>query len=293
MKVSIIIRTLNEAHYLPELLEGIAGQIIDGAVEVIVVDSGSSDATVQIAEQGGAHLNHIAKDDFSFGRSLNLGCNNASGDILVFISGHCVPCDKNWLAALCAPIKAGEAGYVYGRQTGRDTTKFSEQQIFEKYFPPHDAPQNADFFCNNANAAIARNVWQNYLFDEEITGLEDMKLARLYVGDGGKIAYASGAMVFHIHNESWGQTRRRYEREALAMEKIAPELHLSLLDAVWFFIASIFHDWSAAIAQKSFWAVCWSVLGFRLAQYWGSYRGGKMMRALSNKQKFNYFYPHD
>ena len=64
-----------------------------------------------------------------------MGSKFASGDIFVYISGHCIPVDNLWLAKLIQPICDGSAGYTYGRQIGRDTTKYSESKIFEKYYP--------------------------------------------------------------------------------------------------------------------------------------------------------------
>ena len=134
--VSIVIRTLNEDLYLSELLESIKNQKHDDfEIETVVIDSGSSDRTIEIAQTYDARITYIEKKDFTFGRSLNMGSDFADGDILVYVSGHCVPTDRLWLTSLIKPIIDGEACYTYGRQQGRDTTKFSERKIFEKYFP--------------------------------------------------------------------------------------------------------------------------------------------------------------
>ena len=89
--ISVIIRTLNESKYLPSLLENIIRQKVDLPVEIVLVDSGSTDGTISIAKHFGCKIILIQKDQFSFGRSLNLGCEASSGLFLVFISGHCVP----------------------------------------------------------------------------------------------------------------------------------------------------------------------------------------------------------
>lgn len=291
MKISIIIRTLNEEKYLGELLTGISRQDSAHEIEVVVIDSGSTDATLAIADEASARITHIEKQNFSFGRSLNEGCDFAEGDILVFVSGHCVPSSDGWLDALVQPLVDGVAGYSYGCQLGRDTTKFSEYQVFAKYFPPHSGADNAAYFCNNANAAILRKVWQDYKFDEAITGLEDMELAKRFVRDGGTVSYVPRAGVFHIHNESWSQIRRRYEREALALQNIAPEIHLTALDAIRYFLASILHDCGQALLGRHFWREVTSILNYRSAQYLGSYKGSRPGRALSIEQKQAYFFP--
>ena len=90
--ISIIIRTYNEERYLRELLETIKVQELPySETEIIIVDSGSTDRTLPIAESFDCKITHISKKDFTFGRSLNHGCEIARGDILVFISGHCIP----------------------------------------------------------------------------------------------------------------------------------------------------------------------------------------------------------
>ena len=88
-KASIVIRTLNEEKHLEELLLACMQQKLNGLeYEVVVVDSGSIDRTLEIAERYECVVKKISREEFSFGRSLNMGCERATGDILVFISGH-------------------------------------------------------------------------------------------------------------------------------------------------------------------------------------------------------------
>ena len=160
MRASIVIRTLNEARYLGDLLTMIARQEAPGLeVETVLIDSGSTDGTVDIARAHGARVTTIDKSEFSFGRSLNRGCAFATGDILVMISGHCVPAGTDWLAALCQPLIDGVASYSYGRQIGDDDSNYAERRIFAKYFPETAAIPQDGFFCNNANAAVTRAAW--------------------------------------------------------------------------------------------------------------------------------------
>lgn len=290
--ISVIIRTLNEEKYLGELLSSINLQVkTDFDVEIVIVDSGSTDTTLEISRAFNARITYIDSSEFSFGRSLNLGCEFSKGEYLVFVSGHCVPVDNTWLRDLVNPLISNECQYTYGRQIGRDSTKFSERQLFEKYFPQESRIPQEGYFCNNANAAITREAWDCYRFDEDLTGCEDMELAKRLVGGGGKLGYVSEAAVFHIHDESWQDVKRRYEREAIALQKIMPQIHLGLVDVVNFIVQAIIKDFRAALVRKVFFKEFGRIILFRYMQYAGSYKGNHVTRQLSQKLKYKYFYP--
>jgi len=290
--VSIIIRTYNEERHLSELLTAIRDQERAwGDVEIIIVDSGSTDRTLPVAESFNCRITHISKKDFNFGRSLNQGCLLSSGDILVFISGHCVPQGRHWLTRLIEPLISGDAIYSYGRQIGRDTTKFSEYQVFEKYYPSESKIPQEGFFCNNANAALMKSAWEDTNFDEGLTGLEDMHLAKKLVAKGKSVAYVAEAGVYHIHHETWRNIKVRYERESLALRKIMPELHLGLTDVIRYYCAAVMYDLGLAAKRKVLLAEVRSILTFRLMQYWGTYKGNHRHRKLSARRKETYFYP--
>ena len=293
MRASIVVRTLNEARHLEDLLVMVARQKTNGiAVETVIIDSGSTDGTVEIAQRHGCRITRITKAEFSFGRSLNRGCHFAEGDLLVFISGHCVPVDEHWLQALCQPLIDGVASYSYGRQIGDDDSNYSERRIFAKYFPESSAIPQDGFFCNNANSALLRDVWEREPFDEVLTGLEDMELAKRLVAQGHKIAYVAEAPVFHHHSESWPQVRRRFEREALALQSILPEVHLSRLDVLRCVLTSVIGDWRAAARNGVRSTARVDMLRYRWNQYLGSYKGNHDHRRLSQRAKERFFYPH-
>ena len=66
MLISVVIRTLNEETYLGDLLSSIRSQRLpdEWSVEVVVVDSGSTDATLDIAKSHECRLTHISQEDF-------------------------------------------------------------------------------------------------------------------------------------------------------------------------------------------------------------------------------------
>jgi glycosyltransferase involved in cell wall biosynthesis len=291
INVSIIIRTLNEQRYLDQLLTAISQQKKEAInYEVVVVDSGSTDETLEIAQRHGCQVVHIKREEFSFGRSLNKGCEFANGNILIMISGHCVPKDEYWLQKLCRPILDGRAQYVYGKQIGGPESHFSEKRIFEKYFIHQSMVPQEGAYCNNANSAIDKSIWEKYRFDEDLTGLEDIELAQRLIKDGGKLAYISDAVVLHYHSESWNQVSRRFEREAIALRQIMPQLHVSLFDTFRYVATSVLNDWIFS-RKESGKSNLMDIVCYRFSQYWGTYRGNRKHRKLSHSEKERFFYP--
>ena len=292
MRISVVIRTLNEARHLPALLAGIGQQQIgDGSCEVVLVDSGSTDGTLQIAQGHGCRIVHIKKEEFSFGRSLNVGCLAATGDVLVFVSGHCIPCAPDWLAKLVAPLGHGGVVYSYGGQVGNEGTLFSERQIFAKYFPALSQVPQEGFYCNNANSALLRSEWEHTRFDEELTGLEDMYLAKDLVQRGRRLAYVAEARVFHLHDEGWRQVKRRFEREAIALQRIMPEVQLGLLDVTRYAASAIWLDFGAALQERRLGQFFSQIIAYRACQFWGAYKGNHVHRRLSRVAKERYYFP--
>jgi cellulose synthase/poly-beta-1,6-N-acetylglucosamine synthase-like glycosyltransferase len=190
-----------------------------------------------------------------------------------------------------APIREGSATYTYGGQIGGEFSKFGEKQVFSKYYPSDpDLAQNG-FFCNNANAALLRSAWQDYQFDEDLTGLEDMDLAKRLMADKHRILYVPESIVYHLHDESWGQIKTRYEREAVALHCIMPEVNFYFSDFLRYLTSSIVMDLRAALGQREVLTRIFEIFMFRLMQYWGTYRGNHVRRELSRVMKEHYFYP--
>lgn len=292
MIVSIIVRTYNEQRHLPKLLQLVAAQELPAGVDVetIVVDSGSTDNTVSIAEASEATIVHIRKADFSFGRSLNVGCAASRGDLLVFVSAHCLPVNTRWVRAFVEEFRRGGCQYVGGRQVGYRTTKFSERMIFQKYYRPTNRLRQNIPFVNNANAAIKAELWREFHFDEALTGLEDLDLAKRITRAGYHVGYVPEAVVHHIHDETWRQVQRRYEREALAMSHIWPQIHFGFRDFVFHSIVSAGRDMMSALRMRKLARHMLEILKFRFHQYLGTWRGHRLHRVVTRRMKHRYYY---
>ncbi len=217
---SIVIRTYNEARFLPDLLAAINRQRYRG-FETIVVDSGSVDGTVDIARREADKVISIQSNDFTFGYSLNVGISETKGRFIAIVSAHTLPVNEHWLGELVAPLNDEKNAMVYGRQLGGSSSTFSEARDMERTFgsrrmvlkPPR-------FFANNANSAISKALWVEHPFDETLLGLEDIEWAKYWMERHRQVVYEPRAALYHIHEESDWQVRRRYFREAVAARRI-------------------------------------------------------------------------
>jgi rhamnosyltransferase len=271
-KCSIIIRAYNEAEHIGRLLHGLKQQEYSD-FEIILVDSGSTDDTIFIAEAYGVKVVHINKDEFSFGRALNVGCRHATGEILVFVSAHVYPLYRSWLARLVMPFSDPRVTLTYGKQRGNEVNKFSEHQIFSKWFSEKSICPQTTHFCNNANCAVRRSAWEAQPYDEVLTGLEDLAWAKETQRRGGFIAYVAEAPIIHVHDETYDRIRNRYRREAIAMRTIQPGMRFGFLDMIFFIISNIIFDCIVAARDKCFFREFSSIVLFRFNQFYGTWRG--------------------
>jgi glycosyltransferase involved in cell wall biosynthesis len=290
--ISVIIRCYNEEEHIGRLLSGILQQGRKD-LEIIVVDSGSTDATLAIASRYPVRVISINKEDFSFGYSLNVGCEAATGEILVIVSAHVYPVHHDWLDNLLRPFDDDRVGLVYGKQRGNEVTKFSEHQVFAKWFPEQSNSDQGHPFCNNANAAVRRSLWERFRYDESLTGLEDLAFARKLIGAGYKVAYHAGAEVIHVHHETSKALFNRYRREAIALKENLPNERFGLFDFFHMYTKNVFSDCCQAVREDVLWLNLRPILQFRFLQFWGTYRGYAQQGAVSRKLKNKFYYPNE
>lgn len=290
-RISIIVRCYNEAEHIGRLLHGITEQTMDD-YEVILVDSGSTDGTRKIAREYRVDdVVDIAPEEFSFGRALNYGCEAANGEFCVNSSAHVHPKRNDWLEKLLEKFDDGVA-LVYGKQRGNEVTNFSENQIFEQWFPDHDINRQQHPFCNNANAAVRRELWEEYPYNERLTGLEDVAWAKKIQEVGYDISYAAEAEVIHVHDETAREIYNRYRREAYAHKQIIPEHSFSMLDLLRLSFSHIISDYRAAITEGQYWSNIFEIPKFRLLQFFGTHRGFAQEGPISNELWQRFYYPN-
>jgi glycosyltransferase involved in cell wall biosynthesis len=289
-RVALVIRCFNEEAHIGRLLTGVIRQR-RAPDEIIVVDSGSTDASLSIASAFDVRIVSIAPQSFSFGYALNIGLASTDAEIAVFASSHVYPVYDTWIERLIEPFDDPCVAMSYGRQQTPPDGRFSEQRLLSQWFPAQSTRRQRHPFCNNANAAILRSAWEQRAYNEQLTGLEDLDWAKHAMARGHSIAYVAEAPVVHVHDESFSQVANRYRREAIAHKDIYNEQHLGPATAVALAAANILGDYRQARHSGRLRGALADIPSFRIAQFLGTYQGFAQSGPVPEILKRRFYYP--
>ena len=210
--VSIVIRCRDEVHHLGPVLDAIAVQEGAPPFDVLALDSGSRDGTLELLAQRAVRVEHMAPGEFTYGRSLNRGAALARGHVVVYLSAHCRPRGRGWLAALIAPFATNDAVVgTFGRQLPVPGVNAIEAITTARNFPP--TPPAAVSF-STANGAVRRAAVLERGFDEEMPIAEDHLWASAL--PPGALVYVPSAAVEHSHPMTLAHWRSRFYAHGLA-----------------------------------------------------------------------------
>ena len=229
MRISVIIPTLNANTYLSTLVSTLRKQTLFPS-EIIVIDSASSDQTVDTAAEMGCIVKVIERKEFNHGGTRNLGAKLSSGEVLIFVSQDALPANKNFLLNLVQPIMDdAEIKATTARQVPH-TSAFPPEKFARNYnYPPVSHIRNFDdidrlgikaFFFSNVASAIEREFFEEMGgFPERVIMNEDMIFCAKVLQKGYSVAYVADAIVIHSHNYTIRQTFNRYFDIGVALEE--------------------------------------------------------------------------
>jgi rhamnosyltransferase len=217
---SIIIPTYNASKHLHFILESLKTQTIK-YYELIIIDSSSTDSTIEIANSFNAQIIKIEKKDFDHGGTRTLAAKQAKGENIIFLSQDSIPFDEKSIENIIKPFGTDEKiAAVYGRQLpNKDASVFAEHLRLFNYPENSYVSELSDrekhgirtvFFSNSFSAYKKNALAEINYFKEGLIFGEDMYAAANILLNNKKIAYASEAKVFHSHNYTISQDFRRY-----------------------------------------------------------------------------------
>jgi rhamnosyltransferase len=245
MEISVLILTKNAGQQFRGCLEAVRTQTQIEKAEVIVVDSGSTDGTLEVAKSFGVRLEQILPEDFHHARSRNFAATLASGQILVFLTQDAIPSSNHWLEAITGNFDDPDVGAVYGRQLPKPGSSMERQDALGAIYgerrivkdPAHRNGLGYRFYhFSDVNAAIRRKVWQATGFPEDLKVFEDLGIAKRILDAGWKIVYEPEACVFHSHHHTTIGLFKRYFDIGYTLKRLqiwdAPGTRSSLLQDV-------------------------------------------------------------
>lgn len=194
--VSIIIRTKNEEKWITSCIDAIKTQTYKN-IEIIIVDNQSTDKTLQKVRKN--KIKTLSIKNFLPGKALNYGIKKSKGTIIVCLSAHCIPVNKNWLFNLIKNLDDSNVAGVYGRQEPLSYSSDLDKRDLLIVFGLDKKIQIKDPFFHNANSAFLKKTWKKFPFDEKVTNIEDRVWGHAVIKNKLNIVYEPSASVYHYH----------------------------------------------------------------------------------------------
>ena len=277
-------RSCNDAWVIGDTLEAIFQQRRQD-FELINVDSGSKDGTVEIIKKFNPNFMQIPQSSYKPGPVLNMASQQSQGEILVFLNSDAIPIGKGWLSNLVAPFSDQTIAATFGcqapRPDARPIVRLDYERAFGKDSLASSFETGRNHFFSLGNSAIRRKVWEEHRFSETLQYSEDVEWSYWAKSRGYGIRYVPTAKVMHSHNYTIRQTWKRFAGEGEAEAKIFQWsswrtcfLRYSLLPL----LSAIWRDTVYCLKNLEFIELCEAPLyrcTEKLARYWGFRRGRK------------------
>jgi len=245
-ELSILILTKNGGEDFRHCLQQVYAQRGIDTAEIIVVDSGSTDGTVEFARDLGSRVEQIAPQSFHHARTRNAAAAMAQGRILVFLSQDAIPASNHWLEAITANFEDPQVGAAYGKQIPKSGASIERRDLLDTIYGDHriikdPAHRNGlgyrFYHFSDVNSAIRRDVWEFARFPEDLSVFEDLGIAKRILDAGWKIVYEPQACVFHSHHHTTMGLFKRYFDIGYTLKRLqiwnSPGTQSSLLRDGW------------------------------------------------------------
>lgn len=201
--LGVVIRTLNESEFIGRCLETLQRQRGGFELDILVVDSGSTDATLEIVRSHGARIVNLPAQDFDYSKALNVGIEEVRGELVISLSAHAIPLDGDWLETITAPFADVRVAGVSSRQVPWPDAPWQEVHRLRHQFGEaarvYSRESNGGIIFSNAASAIRRSVWTEHPFT--LPAAEDLDWAQRVVAAGWAVVYEPRTAVYHSHHE--------------------------------------------------------------------------------------------
>jgi rhamnosyltransferase len=218
--VSIIMRSYNEGWALRDTLPALRAQDYKNW-ELIVIDSGSTDGSVDLIRQAGpAHFIQIKSQEYNPSRVMNQGMELAQTDFGIFLNADATPQGNDWLRPLVNALQDPSVAAVFGRQIPRPDCQAVFAHDYERCFGPNRESTRWDHFFSMVSSGLRKDIWSQRGFLEKMQYSEDDEYTRWCREHGYKIVYVPGSVAMHSHNYTPQQAYKRSFGEAKALAAV-------------------------------------------------------------------------
>ncbi len=309
MDVTVVIPVKNAGNLLDKVLSRVFEQKTQYTYEVICVDSGSKDNTLDIIKKYDCKLFQIKPEEFGHGKTRNYGASKGTGTYIIFITQDALPATDTWMENFINAMKldkdiAGGFGIHYPYPDcnipdkrdlkahfegfGSDNTIYYLEDR-ERYEREEGYRHLLAFFSDN-NSCIRRDIWEKYPY-EDVDFAEDQIWARKLIELGYKKVYCPFAPVYHSHNYSLSSYAGRYFDEYKGLYKLhgyrmAEKLRKNIIPMY----KHIKSDWKYILSLKEGigFKIKWMHYSFwrNHARYYFGYMGGKYCDYSDRKKAF-------
>jgi rhamnosyltransferase len=207
----VVVRCKNE---MPHVDRTLTALVATGA-RVLVVDSGSTDGSLESAMRPGVEVIQITPESYVPGRVLNDAMRRTRGDVVAFVNADAVPLDLDAVGKLVARCEEGAAA-AFGRQVPRANARSITKADHARAFPDGAHDPKLDRFFSMAASAIRREVWEALHFDERLRFSEDVDWTMRLRALGLTVAYVPEARFEHSHDYDVSAVRKRMRGEGRA-----------------------------------------------------------------------------
>lgn len=216
-RLSALIRCRDEERGIGRLLDMLRAQTIGDEIEIVVIDSGSRDGTLDEVCRRGLEPLRIRPSEFTYGRALNLAAATASAPICLSISAHVRILDDAWAARLVRAFDDPRVACAYGPSMEPRRLRPLPEALLQDL--PH-ARAHPLWGYSNSSGAFRRALWQERPFDEHLKADEDLEWAWHWLHRGWLVLLDPALAVHHSHaDEGPVRTFRRRRAEAAAVHR--------------------------------------------------------------------------